>query len=53
MTVPPDSVGTFRVFLTVAAGAAPKGATPFAFIVRDPTGRKRSSHDSVFVGPAP
>ena len=53
MTVHPDSVGTFRVFLTIAAGAAPSGSRPIAFIVRDTTGRARASHDSVFVGPAP
>lgn len=53
MTVHPDSVGTFRVFLTVAAGAAPRGSKPIAFIVRDATGRERSSHDAVFVGPTP
>ncbi len=53
MTVRPDSVGTFRVFLTVAAGTAPRGSRPIEFIVRDTAGRQRAAHASVFVGPAP
>ncbi len=47
-----DSVGTFRVFVTVPAGAAPTGSKPIAFVVRDvATDGAGASHDSVFVGP--
>ena len=53
MTVHSDSVGTFRVFLTVGAVTAPRGARPIEFGIRDTAGRRRASHDSVFVGPSP
>ena len=52
LTVHPDSVGTFRIFLTVPAGSAPSGSKSIEFIVGDKTTRKRASHDAVFVGPA-
>ena len=52
LTVHPDSVGTFRIFLTVPAGSAPSGSKSIEFTVDDTTGRKRASHDAVFVGPA-
>ena len=51
LTVHPDSVGTFRIFLTVPAGSAPSGSKAIEFTVGDATGRKRASHDAVFVGP--
>jgi cytochrome c oxidase accessory protein FixG len=52
LTVRPDAVGTFRIFLTVPAGAAPAGSKPIELTVRDATGRQRASHGAVFVGPA-
>ncbi len=52
LTVHPDSVGTFRVFLTVPAGTAPPGSKSIEFTVGDATGRKRAAHEAVFVGPA-
>ena len=51
LTVHPDAVGTFRIFLTVPAGAAPSGSKPIEFTIRDATGRQRASHGAVFVGP--
>ena len=52
LTVRADSVGTFRIFLTVPAGSAPSGSKSIEFTVRDTTSPKRASHESVFVGPA-
>ncbi|MDI1287952.1 MAG: cytochrome c oxidase accessory protein CcoG [Reyranella sp.] len=52
LTVHPDSVGTFRVFLTVPAGAAPAGSKSIEFSADDAAGRKRVTHDAAFVGPA-
>ena len=52
MVVHPDAVGTFRIFLTAPAAAAPRGAKQIEFTVRDATGKARASHDAVFVGPA-
>ena len=52
LTVHPDSVGTFRIFLTVPAGSAPSGSKSIEFIVGDKNSRKRATHDAVFVGPA-
>ena len=52
LTVHPDSVGTFRVFLTVPAGAAPGGSKSIEFTASDADGRTRATHDAVFVGPA-
>jgi cytochrome c oxidase accessory protein FixG len=46
-----DAVGTFRVLVTLPAGAAPVGSKPVAFSVRDANGRDRASHEAVFVGP--
>ena len=51
LTVQPDSVGTFRVFVTVPAAAAPSGAKPITFTVRNEASGGRASHDAVFVGP--
>jgi len=51
LTVQPDTVGTFRVFVTVPAAAAPAGAKPITFTVRDEAGSGGASHDAVFVGP--
>jgi polyferredoxin len=52
LTVHPDAVGTFRVFLTVPSSKAPSGSKSIEFSVRDDNGRRRASHDAVFVGPA-
>jgi len=46
-----DSVGTFRVLITVPAAKAPSGSAPIAFVVLDENGRQGAIHDSVFVGP--
>ena len=51
LSVQPDTVGTFRVFVTVPAAAAPAGAKPITFTVRDEASGGRASHDAVFVGP--
>jgi cytochrome c oxidase accessory protein FixG len=51
LSVQPDAVGTFRVFVTVPASVAPSGAKPITFTVRDEAGGGRASHDAVFVGP--
>jgi cytochrome c oxidase accessory protein FixG len=51
LIVHPDAVGTFRVFLTVPAAAAPSGSSAIEFAICDESGRQRASHDAVFVGP--
>ncbi|WP_428685119.1 cytochrome c oxidase accessory protein CcoG [Reyranella sp.] len=51
LSVQPDAVGTFRVFVTVPAAAAPSGAKPITFTVRDEASSGGASHDAVFVGP--
>ncbi|MCC8430339.1 cytochrome c oxidase accessory protein CcoG [Reyranella aquatilis] len=52
LAVHPDTVGTFRVFVTVPASAAPSGTRPIAFGIRDAESETRAAHDAVFVGPA-
>jgi cytochrome c oxidase accessory protein FixG len=52
LVVHPDTVGTFRVFVTVPAAAAPAGAKSITLDIRDAGGQARASHDAVFVGPA-
>ncbi len=51
LSVQPDAVGTFRVFVTVPVAAAPPGTKPITFTVRDEAGGERASHEAVFVGP--
>jgi cytochrome c oxidase accessory protein FixG len=51
LVVHPDAVGTFRVFVTVPASAAPSGSRAVQFAVRDAQGRVRATHEAVFVGP--
>lgn len=51
LTVHPDTVGTFRVFVTVPAAAAPSDAKPITFEVNDGSNRSGASHGAVFVGP--
>ncbi|MGD9883610.1 MAG: cytochrome c oxidase accessory protein CcoG [Reyranella sp.] len=46
-----DSVGTFRIFVTVPPAAAPAGSRALEFSVLGTDGRRRASHDAVFVGP--
>ena len=52
LAVRADTVGSFRVLVTVPAAIAPAGSQPVQFIVLDETGREIAAHDSVFVGPA-
>jgi cytochrome c oxidase accessory protein FixG len=51
LLVHPDSVGTFRIFVTLPPSAAPAGSQALEFSVLGPDGRRRASHDAVFVGP--
>jgi cytochrome c oxidase accessory protein FixG len=46
-----DSVGTFRVLVTVPAAKAPSGSHGIEFRARDEAGVS-TTHDSVFVGPS-
>jgi len=50
-TVHPDAVGTYRIFLTMPAAAAPHGSASVTFQALDQGGRERASHGAVFVGP--
>jgi len=52
LAVHPDTVGTYRVFVTVPASAAPAGTRPIAFDIRETGSSTRAAHDAVFVGPA-
>jgi cytochrome c oxidase accessory protein FixG len=51
LVVQADHVATFRVLVTVPAGAAPSGTQPIEFAVRDTSGQPAATHESVFVGP--
>ena len=51
LLVHPDTVGSFRVFVTVPSGAAPSGSKSIEFSIRGPDGREEASHDAAFVGP--
>ncbi|MBY0321524.1 MAG: cytochrome c oxidase accessory protein CcoG [Reyranella sp.] len=51
LVVHPDAVGTFRVFVTVPASAAPAGSRAIDFVARDAAGFVRASHGAVFIGP--
>ena len=51
LVVHPDAVGTFRIFVTVPASAAPAGSRSIDFAVRDAAGQVRASHGAVFIGP--
>ena len=46
-----DSVGTFRVLITVPAASSPSGSAPIHFFVTDENGHRPAEHDAVFVGP--
>ena len=52
LAVHPDTVGTYRVFVTVPASAAPAGTRPITFGIRDAGSENHAVHDAVFVGPA-
>jgi cytochrome c oxidase accessory protein FixG len=51
LVVHPDAVGTFRIFVTVPASAAPAGSRSVDFTVHDAAGHVRASHGAVFIGP--
>jgi cytochrome c oxidase accessory protein FixG len=51
VTVHPDAVGTFRVFLTLPSGQAPSGSVSVTFAARDQGEHERATHGAVFVGP--
>jgi cytochrome c oxidase accessory protein FixG len=51
LVVHPDAVGTFRIFVTVPASAAPAGSRSINFAIRDAAGHVRASHGAVFIGP--
>jgi cytochrome c oxidase accessory protein FixG len=52
LAVHADTVGSFRVLVTVPAAGAPAGSQAVQFIVLDDAGREAVTHGSVFVGPA-
>jgi cytochrome c oxidase accessory protein FixG len=49
--VSPDSVGSFRILVTVPPDAAPSGSQAIEFVARDEAGHE-TTHGSVFVGPS-
>ena len=51
LAVRADSVGTFRVLVTLARDKAPAGSIPIEFVVADERGSELAVHESVFVGP--
>jgi cytochrome c oxidase accessory protein FixG len=52
LLVHPDSVGSFRVLVTVPTASAAPGPQPIRFVVRDVSSRESVAHESIFVGPA-
>ncbi|MGQ9365852.1 cytochrome c oxidase accessory protein CcoG [Azospirillum sp. A39] len=48
----PDSVATYRVYVTVPKGAVTAASTPVTFTLTETTRGDANSHDSVFLGPA-
>jgi cytochrome c oxidase accessory protein FixG len=52
LVVHPDSVGSFRVLVTVPAASSAAGSQPIEFVVRDEAGLETAVHESVFIGPA-
>ncbi|WP_374650889.1 cytochrome c oxidase accessory protein CcoG [Dongia sp.] len=52
LSVPGDSVGTFRLLLHAPAKALSDASTPITVMVEDQTTHEKSSHDAVFRGPA-
>jgi polyferredoxin len=52
VTVPGDSVGTFRILLHAPAASLGDESTPIKVTIEDQTTHETSSHDAVFRGPA-
>ena len=52
VTVPGDSVGTFRMLLHAPAKALSDESTPIKVTIEDQITHETSSHDAVFRGPA-
>ncbi|MBK8160915.1 MAG: cytochrome c oxidase accessory protein CcoG [Rhodospirillaceae bacterium] len=52
VSVPGDSVGTFRMLLHAPASALSDDSTPIKVTIEDQTTHETSSHDAVFRGPA-
>jgi polyferredoxin len=52
VTVPGDTVGTFRLLLHAAAKDLHDESTPIHVMIEDQTTHETSSHDAVFRGPA-
>jgi cytochrome c oxidase accessory protein FixG len=52
LVVHPDSVGSFRVLVTVPAASSAAGSQPIEFVVRDEAGLETAVHESVFIGSA-
>nr|WP_298690072.1 cytochrome c oxidase accessory protein CcoG [uncultured Dongia sp.] len=52
VTVPGDSVGTFRILLHAPAASLGDESTPITVTIEDQTTHETSSHDAVFRGPA-
>lgn len=51
LTASANSVSSYRVFLTISADSAPSGSQSIDFLLKDESGRTRTSHGAVFVGP--
>lgn len=47
----PDSVATYRVYVTVPQGALTAASTPLVFQLSDTGSREKGSYQSVFLGP--
>ncbi len=51
LEVPPDSLGSFRILITVPRDAVRRDATDVTFVLEEPASGQRINHDTVFVGP--
>ncbi|TAN52378.1 MAG: cytochrome c oxidase accessory protein CcoG, partial [Rhodospirillales bacterium] len=51
LPVKPDSVGDYRLFLTVGHGDVPKGSVPITIVVRDLKTGETARASDVFAGP--
>lgn len=47
----PDSVATYRLYLTLDKNDAPKGGQPFTFVLRALVSGDTAHHETVFRGP--
>lgn len=52
VTVPGDSVGTFRLLLHAPLRSLSEKSTPITVTIEDQATHERSSHDAIFSGPA-